>query len=325
MLSALLDAFRQRYEQLSAEQAQHLHVETTIQVQKSREQLAEAAREFEEFVKDLEGGMAELNSMAGSPGGDSELRRTLAMLNDRLIPAESELLVQQAFLDQLERAELNKAELVDVPATVIREHASLDQALRELTSARVQMSAVAARLTAENPEYMATAERLKKLESVYVDEVRRAARAVRKEISAKSEAVEYMRAEKEQYVARLAELTNQFVKFDGLRQELSQRRAIVSDAEKRSSDAAHAQLTAAQEILFATIDGPRTGTNPVSPRRQLNTMIGTVLGLVLGVGLAFLARQFSQIVRSEADLAEIGNGIVVVSVPRVKRPLHKAG
>ena len=325
LLTALLDSFRQRYEQLSAEQAQHLYRDTTTQVEKSREQLAVAVTAFDEFVRQLEGGMGELNSMGGAPGGDSELRRALATINDRLLPAETDLKLQQALLMQFERLEMDRTPLVDVPASLIRDYPALEQSIRELTGARVQLSSVAARVTIENPEYQTALERLRLLESVFLDEVKRAASAVRKEIAAKTEAVDFMRTEKEQYLARVAELTNRFVEFDGLRQEMTQRRAIVVDAEKRRSDAAHALATAAQETLFATIDGPRTSTKPVSPNRRLNVLIGTLLGLVTGVGLAFLTRQFSLVVRSETDLVDITSGLIVVSVPRVKRPLHKAG
>src|SRR5262249_30739533 len=134
----------------------------------------------------------------------------------------------------------------------------------------------------------------------------------------------FMRGQRNIYLERIAELTNRYVEFDGLRQEMTQCRAIVADAEKRRSDAAHALLTAAQETLFATLDGPRTTTNPVSPRRQLNVVVGTLLGLVTGIGIAFLARQFSQIVRSETDLAGIADGMLIVSVPKVRKPLQMA-
>ena len=50
LLEALLASFRKRYEQLSAEQAKHLHVETSRQVEKSREQLKDSERELDTFV-----------------------------------------------------------------------------------------------------------------------------------------------------------------------------------------------------------------------------------------------------------------------------------
>jgi uncharacterized protein involved in exopolysaccharide biosynthesis len=324
LLSAVLDSFRKRYEQLSAEQAQHLLHETSLQVTKSREKLEIAAREFDDCVISLEGGLAELNSMGGSAGGESELRRSLVQLNERLVPAEADLKVQQAFLEQLQKAQDDSNEFVNVPGTLIREYPSLEQAVRDLGTARSQLDAVAARLTPENPQYQSNEEHLHLVEQSYGQEVIRAMSAIQREIEAKFEAVTFMRSQKNIYLVRIAELTNRYVEFDGLRQELAQCRTIVADAEKRRSDAAHALLTAAQETLFATLDGPRTSTNPVSPQRKLNVAVGTLLGLITGIGMAFLARQFSQIVRSETDLAGIADDLPIVSVPKVRKPLQMA-
>jgi succinoglycan biosynthesis transport protein ExoP len=322
LLTAVLEAFRKRYEQLSAEQAQHLVDETTMQVQKSREQLDSAASAFDRCVQTLEGGLGELSSMGGSGGGESELRRSLTQLNERLVPAQADLKVQQAFLKQLRRARADKDEIVNVPGTVIREYPSLEQSVRDLGSARSQMDAVAARLTPENPEYQSAEVHWQLVEQTFESEVDRAVSAIGREIEAKYEAVQFMQTQKNAYLERIANLTNRYVEFDGLRQELAQRRTIVADAEKRRSDAAHALLTAAQETLFATLDGPRAGPNPVSPKRKANFCIGTLLGLITGVGMAFLARQFSQIVRSENDLNGISDDLLIVSIPKVRKPLQ---
>src|SRR5262245_6194165 len=55
LLAAVLDSFRERYEQLSAEQAEHLLKETTNQLSESREQLKAATEKFDDCVRTLEG------------------------------------------------------------------------------------------------------------------------------------------------------------------------------------------------------------------------------------------------------------------------------
>lgn len=323
-LAVLLESFRKRYEALSAEQAQHLYAETTIQVEKSRERLADAAREFDDFVKEIEGGMAELNSMGGSPSGDSDLRRGLSTVNERLVPAEADLKTQLKFLEQIETARAGSDGVLIVPGTFVRDYPALDLAARELSTTRIQMDEIASRDTPENPEFQVAQERVRLAEQTYRNEIDEVIEAVRRDIAAKSEAIAFLRSQKDVNLGRLAELANRFVEFDGFKQELAQRRSIVADAEKRRSDAAHALLTAAQETLFATMDGPRTSAKPVSPKRPLNIAIGTLLGLLTGIGLAFLARNYSQIVRSESDLIGLVENLLVVSVPKVRTPLQKA-
>jgi len=324
LLAALLESFQKRYEALTAEQAQHLVTETTIQADKSREQPVDAASEFDTFVKELEGGMSELNSMGGSPG-DSELRRGLSTVNERLVPAEADLATQLKFLEQIETARAGSSESLIVPGTFIRDYPAFDLAARELTTTRIQMDATAARLTPENPEFQAAEERVRLAVETYRKEIDKVIEAVRRDIAAKAEAIAFLRTQKDECLGRLSALADRFVEFDGLKQELAQRRLIVADAERRRSDAAHALLTAAQETLFATIDGPRSSIKPVSPKRRMNVAIGTLLGLLIGIGLAFLARNYSQIVRSEADLAGLAENLMIVSVPNVRTPLQKVG
>ena len=262
--------------------------------------------------------------MGGAPGSDSELRRGLSTVNEKLVPAEAELRTQAAFLDQMQNSRTEPGQPLIVPGAFARDFPALELAARELSATRLQFDAIAARDTQENPEYQAAQERLRIADQTYRGEIDQAVEAVKRDIAAKTEAVQFLRTQKDTYLARLAGLANRFVEFDGLKQELAQRRTIVGDAEKRRSDAAHSLLTAAQETLFATMDGPRAGTKPVSPQRNLNIAIGTLLGLLTGIGLAFLARQYSQTVRSESDLAGLSENLMIVSVPKVRTPLQKA-
>ena len=61
-------------------------------------------------------------------------------------------------------------------------------------------------------------------------------------------------------------------------------------------------------------------------RQDFNMILAatlTLLGLLIGVGLGFLAREYSHTVRSEADLVGLADELVIVSVPKVRSPLKK--
>ena len=325
LLTTLLEAFRERHEQLSAEQANHLLRETNLQLEKSREQLVAIEQQYQTFVEGLQGGLPELTSLSGSPGADSELRKALVSVNDALVPAEAALKAQQSFLEQMKQAHVQIGDPLVVPGAFIREYPGLEAAARELATVRLQMDSVAARQKPQHPNYQESLERLRLSEATYVEEIDRSIEGVSRDAAIKSASVEFLRQKREGYLRQLAQLADKYVEFEGLKEQLRQRRLIVESSEKRRSDAAHEVLTAAQEVLFSAVDSPRTSAHPVSPNRTTNIALGTLAGLLAGIGLAFLARHYSQTVRSDADLAGLVDRLPIVSVPRVRVPFVRAG
>ncbi len=324
LLQSLLDAFHKRYEQLSTEQANHLYDEIRLQVGESRQLLGQSEQNLEAFVSELGADLLELHTLVNTTGGESDLRKSLNSVNERLTPALIELQERTRFLDQVQKARLSPEPIV-VPAFLLHEYGALDETSRSLVKAHLDLDAVAARYKPDHSEYRSTEDRLRRTEQTCRAQADLALRALEKDIAAKKQSLDYLAETKQGYVKRMAELANKSVQYAGLVEEVRQRRETVAEVEKRLSDAFHAQLTAAQDVLLSTVDPPRTDPNPVSPRRALNIGVGTVLGLLIGLGLAFLARQYTYTVRSESDLTGLGEELPIVSVPRVARPIRKAG
>ncbi len=324
LLTGLLESFRGRYKHLSTEQAMHLYDETSAAAERAREQLGTATDSFDKFVQEMQGGMSELNSLSGSTTSDSELRRELTAINDQLLPAESELTLQTALLEEMQKARDEGVKQLMLPGSFVRDYPALDVSARELVSARIQMDDVAARTTAQNPEYPAAQERLRLAEKTFNNQLDQVADAVQREIAARTELVEFLQNDKDMFLGKLATLSNKFLQYDGLKQEVARCRAAVADAEKRRSEAFHGVLSTGEETQFATMDGPRTSAEPISPKPALTVTMGLMLGLFCGSVFSLVTRRFSQVVYSEADLAGIDDSWMIVSVPKVPIPLQKA-
>lgn len=98
----------------------------------------------------------------------------------------------------------------------------------------------------------------------------------------------------------------------------------------RPTAAVQAQLTALQGALAGLrSNGPQiaqsaTGAGQVSPRPARDATLGLALGLVLGVGLAFLAEALDKRVRSEREMENILRLPLLARLPTPPRRLRRA-
>ena len=77
--------------------------------------------------------------------------------------------------------------------------------------------------------------------------------------------------------------------------------------------AANGQSVEATPIAPATVP-----TEPVSPNAKRNLMLGALLGLALGIGLALLRHTFDTKVRTEDDVKALSNRPILGDIPMVK-------
>jgi capsular exopolysaccharide synthesis family protein len=78
-----------------------------------------------------------------------------------------------------------------------------------------------------------------------------------------------------------------------------------------------AEATTLSEIRV--VDPAVKPTYPVSPNKLLNTLLGVFLGLMCGVGLAFLREYLDDAIRTEVDVREFKPIALIGSIPQFER------
>ena len=325
LLDSLLDSLRQRYKELIVQHAHRLYQETTRQVEESRRSLEEVERGLDEFVGNLSPGvLLDLRSMQGNfAAAESNPRRGLNNVNDQLAPLGAELREEETLLLLLRDALAGRADPLALPANLIRSHSGLERTGKELLEARLEFDGLAARTTEKHAQYQTLLDRLRGLEQTYQEELDRAVVALEQQIDAKRQGEAHLLALKESYRQQLAALSGKYVEYTAMEEERRRWVEIVAEAERRRSTAAHAQLTAAEQVLLTNIDPPRSGSAPVSPRRSLQVIVAAALGLLGGLGLVFLRKEYSHVIWTEADLAGLAVQLAVVSLPSNEQPIHR--
>ena len=106
--------------------------------------------------------LLELSTLTNPSGGESDLRKSLNSVNERLTPAQVELRERLMFLEQVEKARLSSPGPIVVPAFLLHEYAALDEASRSLVHAYIDLNAVAARTKPEHSDYRTAQDRLRR-------------------------------------------------------------------------------------------------------------------------------------------------------------------
>lgn len=71
-------------------------------------------------------------------------------------------------------------------------------------------------------------------------------------------------------------------------------------------------------VRASVTDQPAVNNTPVSPRTALNVIIGGLIGLLLGIGLAGLRHALDNTVKSDADAEAIADAPLLARMPKVK-------
>lgn len=178
----------------------------------------------------------------------------------------------------------------------------------ELAAAETTLAGLSRRLTENHPRYQEARAEVDKLRQ----DLGRAVRSSSTSIANNASILERREAE----LRAAVEAQKQRV------MEANQKRAQLKVLSNEMETAQRSYETAAQRFMQANLEGQSNladisvltsalaPVNPTSPKIILNTVFATILGLMLGIGLAMLAEVLDRRVRSPRDLSDLIEGPV---------------
>jgi polysaccharide biosynthesis transport protein len=120
----------------------------------------------------------------------------------------------------------------------------------------------------------------------------------------------------EQY-ARLDSLAVKAAEYDRLRREVEGHNNMYAALQQKRKEAATSAALAAMDV--AVLDAPTAADSPVSPNPGRDLPLAAVVGLLLGIGLAFVRESLDTSVRTPEEINALGDVQVIAMIPSVPR------
>lgn len=296
----------------------HSYETKTGNYNKTSSWLEDSTRKLKAKVEESEQALADYSRQRNIftlEGKENLTANKLAQINDLAMRAETDRLLKQSLYEEVKQGRVAQLpESFADPKT-----ADLRKKLNELAVTASQLSV---KFGAKNPklveirEQMATIQEQISGNSFMLEEKLKAdyERAVREEASlkdalnnAKSEAVQQNQAT---------------IQYTILQQDLATAKSLYTDFLNKTSQAS-IQL-AEQYNNVSLVEDAVVPEAPFGPRRNTTIVLGLLLSLALGVGLAWLIENLNTKVRSVDDLARVTKLPMLAVIPKLAEDSHGA-
>lgn len=277
-----------RLRQLRNDQAQSVVAELEQQVELANRSHQVQTRQLEEFESQVGSDLGELRMLHGGFSGQSDLRQQTVALESESRLATARVREAEQLQVVLQTAQREPEQLIAMPNSLLTSQPTLRRLKDGMVDAQLRAAQLGGTRTAKHPQVMAANEAVLHIRSDLHNELRVAIQGVEIELGLSRGRSADLQKQLQQVHNRLANLAQHRAEYSNRVSALENSRAVLDHARKQLTEARAEQVAANSASLVAPIDRPDAGTHPVGMGRTSVLMLGTLGGLILGLGWTFL-------------------------------------
>lgn len=256
------------------------------------------ADELREKVADLEREMAdyaEANSIIAVNKDENITAQKLALVSRQLTEATARRIeAENIYKESLNALETASAGFDDVSTQTMRS---------ELAKLDAEYGQLRAKFTDSYPRVAQLKAQIAELRRAIEGQRRQIVAGLKAKSIAAAEEEKSLQEELEQQKSRAFELSKKQVEFNVLNRELTSSRDLLENVLKQIKETSLAVESNASNISI--VDSPTVPLYPSFPRKKLILLLGVLLGLGAGVGVAFLLNYLDNTIRTPEDVAAV--------------------
>jgi len=314
LTAAVGNQLEARMKQLRVEKAGSLMRELERTLQVSRAELNASTARLETVEGNVGSDLGELRILNDVGAGESNLRQTLTQLRNELRAANVSLQTTRGQQRLVEAAMKNPDTLIATPNHLLEKQAALRRLKEGVIDAQLRKAELVGKMNEQHPVVLAAVRAEEEVRRNLYGELKVASRGLSAEAGLQQDQVNTLQGQLAEIQKRLDALARLRARYGNLVAEVEQHARVVETIQKDLSKARASQAAARASSLLTRLDSPEASDSPVGPGRTMIVAGCTMGGLMLGLGMVFLAaplkrlrgRRRSDLVAGAGDATRVG-------------------
>jgi polysaccharide biosynthesis transport protein len=233
----------------------------------------------------------------------------LSELNTQLLRAETRRKELESLYNQVTRVSASPKEAETIPA--IASEPTIQALRSQILKAEQNIEELSKKYGGKHPAMIKASEELKVLQQKRAQEIKRVVNSIKNEYDLAKSNEGSLRSMLTTTKAEALDVNEKFIQYGVLSRAVDTNRQLYDALMKRIKEQSVTEEI--QTVSVWVVEKAETPVSPVKPRKALNIMLGLIIGLFGGIGLAFFFEYLDNTIKSPED-AEARLGLPVLGV-----------